>query len=287
VFHPECQIVSAELWQQANDMAVANAKASPRRSPNPRLLKGLIRCTRQHARVESAAMFAQQKPGRTPTYACKHRPYVGAPCCNLKVPAEPLEEAVWQLVQDIALEPEKLLADFVTACERIVAEQRQARARLEEARAQLAKWEDTIDRLSLAHYASDLPADEYRRVRALAESQRAQAHGALARLEQETGEGAEPLGGLADLLRERVESTTRERSAASAIKEAVRATLGPMRAADLAELDAEGRRRKVRQLVAWIEVNDEGAWAHLHLSRQAVPIGNKTSPGCGRRRGYS
>jgi hypothetical protein len=124
-------------------------------------------------------------------------------------------------------------------------------------------------------------------VRALAEGQRAQAQGALARLEQETRDGAEALGGLADLLLDRVESTTGEKSAASAIKEAVRATLGPMTRADLAALDAEGRRRKVRQLVDWIEVNDEGAWAHLHLNREAVPIGHKTSPGCGRRRGYS
>jgi hypothetical protein len=99
--------------------------------------------------------------------------------------------------------------------------------------------------------------------------------------------GAQALGGLADLLRERVESATGEGGVEAVIEEAVRATLGPLTQADLDGLDSDARRRKVRQIVEWVEVNDEGAWAHLHLSRKAVPIGNKTSPDCGRRRGYS
>ena len=90
-------------------------------------MHGLLYCTRPHGVLERYAMWPKEEGARTPRYGCHWRPYVGARCCNHHLPAEPLEDTVWSLVCDLTLEPEKILADFIGACQGFVAEQRRAR----------------------------------------------------------------------------------------------------------------------------------------------------------------
>lgn len=279
VLHPECQIVSTALWQRANDMAQANAATSPRRARAPRLLKGLVYCEQPHGYLERATMFTAESPKHAPRYACSWRPYAGGKVCRRSLQAEPLENAVWALVCSLALAPELLLDEFIEGCERLVTQQRRHRAHLNEARAQVEKWQQTITNLTVARYSGDLVPDEYARARALAEARRDEAQADYERVKAQASVAEDsPLGTLADALLARIDGQAPSTDARGAIRDAVQSVLGHVTQAELDSLDGEGRRRKVRQVVERVEVSAEGVQVRLRLSARPVTIGNRTCP---------
>src|SRR5205807_370396 len=87
VYRPECQIVTAELWQRANDMARANAAASPRSSTAPRLLKGLVYHEEPHGPNPRHLMHAHNRKCHKPDYHCGWRLGSGTTPCGYHVPA--------------------------------------------------------------------------------------------------------------------------------------------------------------------------------------------------------
>jgi hypothetical protein len=103
VYRPECQIVSAELWERANAMARVTAATSPRSSKEPRLLKGLVYHEAPHGPLARHLMHAHAGKKRRARYAYTHRAGSGAKACWYAVCAEPLEEADWTLMRDLAL----------------------------------------------------------------------------------------------------------------------------------------------------------------------------------------
>ena len=201
--------------------------------------------------------------------------------------AEPLEEAVWTLVRDLALEPEKMLGDFVAACEALVTDRRRAHGLVAAAQDQVERARRTLDNLRLDYYAGQVTDEDYVRLRLLAEQR---LHGAQAELEraQAASAGAEEgeLAVLADRLLARAESLPEDGDAAGTLRRVVRATLGEVTAAELDALDLEGRRQRVRQVVERVEVGPFGARVRLRLGGRLVPIANGTFPACpaGRRR---
>jgi hypothetical protein len=203
------------------------------------------------------------------------------------VRAEPLEEAVWTLVRDLTLQPEKMLGDFVAACEALVAERRRALHLAAAAHDQVQRARRTLDNLRLDYYAGDITDEDYARLRVLAE-QRLQ--GAQAELERaqaasagppgSTGEGERDLAVLADRLLARAESLPQEADVKDALKRVVRATLGEVTAAELDALTLEGRRQRVRQVVERVEVGPTGARVRVRLGGRLVPVANGTFPAC-------
>ena len=287
VYRPECQIVSAELWERANAMAQATAATSPRSSKEPRLLKGLVYHDAPHGPLPRHLMHAHHGKKRRARYACTHRAGSGAKPCWYAVRAEPLEEAVWTLVRDLALEPEKMLGDFVAACEALVTERRRARGLLAAAQDQVQRARRTLDNLRLDYYAGDITEEDYARLRLLAEQRVAGAQAELERAQaastgpvDSTDQAESDLAVLADRLLARAESLPEDGDAAGALRRVVRATLGEVTAAELDALDLEGRRRRVRQVVERVEVGPLGARVRLRLGGRLVPIANATSPAC-------
>jgi DNA invertase Pin-like site-specific DNA recombinase len=284
---PECQIVSAELWERANAMAPITAATSPRSSKEPRLLKGLVYREAPHGPLARHLMHAHHGKKRRARYACTHHAGSGAKRCWYAVRAEPLEEAVWTLVRDLATEPEKMLGDFIAACEALVTDRRRARGLLAAVQDNVERARRTLDNLRLDYYAGQVTEEDYARLRLLAEQRLQSAQGELERAQAASaGEEKTDLAVLADRLLARAESIPQEGDAAGAVRRVVRATLGEGTAAELDALTLEGRRQRVRQLVERVEVGSFGARVCLRLGGRLVPITNGTSPACpaGRRR---
>jgi hypothetical protein len=293
VYKPECQIVSAELWERANAMAQATAATSPRSSKEPRLLKGLVYHEAPHGPLPRHLMHAHHGKKRRARYACTHRAGSGGKPCWYAVRAEPLEEAVWTLVRDLALKPETMFDDFIAACRALVAEGRRARSLLTAAQDQVQRARRTLDNLRLDYYAGQVTEEDYARLRALAEQRLQGAQAELERAQAElsvsaasAGEEQAALRVLADQLLARGESVPQEADVKDALKRVVHATLGEVTAAELDALDLEGRRQRVRRVVERVEVGDFGARVRLRLGGRLVPIANATFPACpvGRRR---
>jgi DNA invertase Pin-like site-specific DNA recombinase len=297
VYKPECQIVSAELWERANAMARVTAATSPRSSKEPRLLKGLVYHEAPHGPLPRHLMHAHAGKKRRARYACTHRAGSGGKVCWYAVRAEPLEEAVWARVRDLALEPERLLDDFVASCKDLVTQGRRRHAQLEEARALMQKYQLTLTNLTVAHYSGDLARDEYLRAKEATEHLLREAQAACQKAQGEAGALADgPSAALADAILARTAHLTGSRTRATAdsideeiqeaIREAVRATLGSPTAQELDALDLEGRRQRVRQVVERVEVGSFGARLRLRLGGRLEPIANAITPACpaGRRR---
>jgi DNA invertase Pin-like site-specific DNA recombinase len=287
VYRPECQIVSAELWQRANDMACANAAASPRSSAVPRLLKGLVYHECPHGPNPRYLMHAHNRKRHKPEYKCGWSLGSGATKCGYHLPAEQLDDAVWELVCTLALEPNSLVGDLMQAASTLIAERRRALAQQSEARALVERHQRTLDNLTLAHYAGDLVGAEYERVRALAQAQLREAEAALARLEaQATGPADPTLAALIDALRARTGDGGPQSCPTEVLQQIVQETLGAHTRAELDALDLEGRRARVRQIVERVEVGAGQPRARLRLGGRVVDVATAISPACpaGRRR---
>jgi hypothetical protein len=255
VYRPECQIVSAELWQRANDMARANAAAGPRSSAVPRLLKGLVYHNCAHGPTARYLMHAHNRKDHKPEYKCGWQQGSGSTRCGYHLPAGPLDDAVWELVCTLALNPASLVGDLMHAASTLIAERRRVLAQQGEARALVERHQRTLDNLTLAHYAGNLVGAEYERVRALAQAQLREAEAALARHEAQAARPAdETLATLVDALRARTGDVGPQAHPTEVLQQIVQETLGARTRAELDALDLEGRRARVRQIVERIEL---------------------------------
>jgi hypothetical protein len=281
VYRPECQIVSAELWQRANDMARANAATSPRSSAVPRLLKGLVYHECLHGPNPRYLMHAHNRKDHKPEYKCGWSLGSGTTPCGYHLPAGPLDDAVWELVCTLALDPASLISDLMQAASTLIVERRRALAQQSEARALVERHQRTLDNLTLAHYAGDLVGAEYERVCALAQVQLREAEVALARLgAQATGPADPTLAALVDALRARTGDVGLRAHPTEVLQQIVQETLGAHTRAELDALDLEGRRAKVRRIVERVELSEGRAQARLRLGGRVVVLGNATSPAC-------
>jgi DNA invertase Pin-like site-specific DNA recombinase len=293
VQRPELAIVSAELWQRANDMAARDLATPPRRARYPRLLQGMVYCEHDHGAAGPIAMRLWTHKTWTPRYLCRWRASVCSKQCGASIQAPELEQRVWELVCALCTEPERLLSGFVAGYAEFVERQRRWRAQLEAARAEVRKYEETLDRLQLAYYSGELAPDRYERLRAMAEehlrSAKEQCKRAEAETSGETGGEMDPLAALLLALSGRFAGSeggqVSEEQIRASIRTAVRALLGHVTRGELKALDLEGRRRKVRQIVERVVLGPKGPSAVLVLGGGRVDFTDEAGAGCARRTG--
>jgi Recombinase len=203
------------------------------------------------------------------------------------------ESTVRGIIQNPRYKGEFPIGRFIASYAQLVERQRRWRAQLEAARAQVRKYQETLDRLDLAYYSQDLPPDRYERLRSMAEEQLRTAQEECTRAEAEAGPeaGIEP-DARANLFLELSRAfaglqgpPVDDAAIRAAIRRAADGLLGHATRAELEALDLEGRRRKVRMVVERVVLAPEGPSVVLVPGGGHVDFTDGAWAGYARRRG--
>jgi hypothetical protein len=92
-------IVTAEIWQAAQNRLAANAGQTARNQNRPYLLRGMVLCG-----VCNRSMWSSPEKGRR-TYRCSSRSTPDGPCGGRRAPAELLEEWAWGKISAVLRDP--------------------------------------------------------------------------------------------------------------------------------------------------------------------------------------
>ncbi len=164
---PVPAIVSAELWEMANQMLAKNAQTGRRNAKKPFLLTGLIRCASCGFSVigNHRERVRKHDVGEVRTYRCSSRanriPYIVQEigCSQGQIMCHFVDDAVWSAVCRILLEPEIL----IHALEQSFAggDNAQLRDEITFLERQLKERDDEDEKLYRAYQADVFDAHEY------------------------------------------------------------------------------------------------------------------------------
>ncbi len=173
-------IISAMLWDRAQERRVTNTGADSRNKARPYLLRGRVTCA-----VCGLPMRASAEHGGYGTYRCSAREKPSGPCGGKRVPAAAVETWVWEQIAAVLRDPSLIAAELQR--QREEGPDQTLLADRESVQRHLATLEKQQAKLLRAFREADeaiLPWDLIQRELAQIEQEKSRLHATLADIEQ-------------------------------------------------------------------------------------------------------
>ena len=250
IYIPTPAVVSKEVFAAAKEQLERNRQLSKRNGRGNRyLLQGLVKCAKCGYAYYGKTVSRAKAKGkeRWAYYRCTgtdgHRFAEGRVCSNKQVRVDQLDGYVWETVQALLQEPERLLQEW-SRRDQSDGDLADLRTHRDEMARYLATQENRMQRLLDAYEAGVVELDELTQRVSRARARTEQAKRSLEQAEQELSSVFE-LRAVADRL--------------DAFTENIRHRLG--------ELDWQERQSLIRMLVSRVEIDEEGATVVFRVPR--------------------